>query len=215
VTFLQVVVPSRTRVTAYQDLKDDIDRLIGMINGRFTQTGWTPIHYIFRPLSKTELIALYRESQIGLVTPLKDGMNLVAKEFCACSIDDKGCLILSEFAGAASQLGNGAIIVNPFDLEGTAEAIHRAFTMDEEEQQQRMRKMRRAIKRDDLFKWVDSFLKFSTDMELKDFPKYHEYETKAYLRAPTTPPSSEEEKPIPPKLQPTPSEQIKEERSPE
>ncbi len=180
VTYLQVVVPSRINVAEYRKIKDEVDRLIGSVNGRFTETGWTPIQYIFNPVTRTQLLALYRESHIALVTPLKDGMNLVAKEYCACSIDDDGCLILSEFAGAASQLNNGALIVNPFDLESTAEAIYRGFTMDETERRERMQKMRRSIRRNDIFRWVDNFLKASTKIRIKDLNHIYDDQAEIY-----------------------------------
>lgn len=158
VTLLQVVVPSRTRVDEYRFLKDEIDRLVGMINGRHTRAGWTPIQYIFRELTQTELLAYYRACDIALITPLKDGMNLVAKEYCACSLENNGVLILSEFAGAASQLGDGALIVNPFDINETADAINQAVTMPDDERRERMQQMREQIRDHDIFGWVDSIL---------------------------------------------------------
>jgi trehalose 6-phosphate synthase len=113
ITLIQVVVPSRENVPEYEALKREIERLVGEINGCFTDVGWTPIHYIYRTLNRVELLAYYRTCEIALVTPLKDGMNLVAKEFCASSVENNGVLILSEFAGAAAQLQNGALLVNP------------------------------------------------------------------------------------------------------
>lgn len=158
VTFLQVVIPSRTRVDEYQHLKDEIDRLIGNVAGRFSQAGWAPLQYIFRRLTQKELLAYYRASDVALITPLKDGMNLVAKEYCTCSLEDNGVLILSEFAGAAAQLSHGALIVNPFDIEQVAEAIHEAVLMDPEEQRERMRPLRESIRRENIYRWVEGFL---------------------------------------------------------
>ncbi len=158
ITFLQVIIPSRTDVMRYQTLKEDIERLIGEINGRFTQPGWTPIQYMHRGLCETELLAYYRTADIALITPLKDGMNLVAKEYCAANADKQGVLILSEFAGAAAQLSSDAIVVNPFDKKMTAEAIYRAFCMESHERARRMKNLRRAIHQDNVFKWADSFL---------------------------------------------------------
>jgi trehalose 6-phosphate synthase/phosphatase len=158
VTFLQVVIPSRTRVDEYQHLKDEIDRLIGNVGGRFSQAGWSPIQYLFRRLTEKELLAYYRACDVALITPLKDGMNLVAKEYCACSLEDNGVLILSEFAGAAAQLRSGAIIVNPFDIEEVAEAIHEAVIMDPDDRRARMRPLRESIRREDIFHWVEGFL---------------------------------------------------------
>ncbi|HEU4329013.1 MAG TPA: trehalose-6-phosphate synthase [Roseiflexaceae bacterium] len=157
VTLFQMVVPSRTDIAGYANLKMQIERLIGEINGQFTRLGWVPVHYVFRSLDRSELLAFYRTADIALVTPLKDGMNLVAKEYCACSIED-GVLILSEFAGAADQLGQGALLVNPYDIEGVADAIARACSMPEAERQERMRTLRRLVRQCDVFWWVDTLL---------------------------------------------------------
>lgn len=170
VTVTQIVVPSRERIPEYFELKTQIERLVGRINGEFTQPGWVPIHYIHRSLERAELLAYYRAADIGLVTPLRDGMNLVAKELCACSVDEDAVLILSEFAGAAAQLRNGGLIVNPYDLEGVADAILQAFAMDPEERRERMQKLRRAVRKYDIFWWVDSFLRAAIAKELEDFP---------------------------------------------
>lgn len=159
ISLLQVVVPSRTLDPDYQSLKEQLDRMTGRINSRFGQSGWIPIHYIFRSLDKTQLVAHYRTSEIALITPLRDGMNLVAKEYCASSIDDNGVLILSEFAGAADQLGEKALLVNPYDIEKTADTIHRAFTMSFEERQQRMQWLRNQIKNNDVHRWLHYFMK--------------------------------------------------------
>lgn len=175
VTLVQVVVPSREDIPRYHDLKMEIERLVGEVNGQFTQSGWVPIHYIFRSLSRAELLAYYRASRIGLVTPLKDGMNLVAKEFCAASVDEDSALILSEFAGAAAQLQKGALIVNPYDVEEVADALHSAFIMDPEEARGRMRKMRRSVRDYDIFWWVDSFLRAAIARDLSSFPTPEEY----------------------------------------
>lgn len=116
-----------------------------------------PIHYQYRNLTFEELVAYYRASSVALVTPLRDGMNLVAKEYCAANVERNGVLVLSEFAGAAAQLRNGAILVNPFDVEGVASAIHQAYTMDKKERMKRMDRMRESIRKNDIYKWVDSF----------------------------------------------------------
>jgi trehalose 6-phosphate synthase len=130
-----------------------------------------PVWYEYRSLTRLELLAYYRAADIGLVTPLKDGMNLVAKEYCACSIEEDCVLILSEFAGAAEELGNGALLVNPYDLQGVAEAIRRAHQMPQPERVARMRAMRRSIRRRDVFEWVDSFLRAALKRDLRAFPK--------------------------------------------
>ncbi|MDP8254864.1 MAG: trehalose-6-phosphate synthase [Candidatus Alcyoniella australis] len=174
-TFIQVVVPSRAEMPEYRFLRREIERLVGQVNGRHTVSGWTPIHYIYRSLTPVELVAYYRTCEVALLTPLKDGMNLVAKEYCAASIEENGTLILSEFAGAATQLANGALLVNPFDLVGTAEAINSALTMDAQERRSRMRAMRRSIARNDIYHWVDSFLRAAIAKNLNDFPKLEHY----------------------------------------
>ncbi len=158
VSLLQIVVPSRTLVPDYQDLKVTLDRLVGRINSRFGESGWIPIHYMYRSLNHTQLLAHYRASEIALITPLRDGMNLVAKEYCACSISDNGVLILSEFAGAADQMGKDALLVNPYDIDNTADAIYKAFCMGTEQRQSRMHSLRSQIKRNNVFRWMQSFI---------------------------------------------------------
>lgn len=174
-TLIQIVVPSRTTMVDYQVLKDEVERLVGKINGQYSRNGWIPIHYYFRSLSRSHLLAYYRAAKIGLVTPLKDGMNLVCKEYCACDIEENGVLILSEFAGAASQLQKHALLVNPHDIEGMADAIHAAFRMPAEEKQQRMRQLRETIRRNNIYKWVDSYLQAALSKHLNDFPPLDEY----------------------------------------
>jgi trehalose 6-phosphate synthase len=157
-SLLQVVVPSRTQVPEYLTLKEDLDRLVGRINARFGEHGWVPIHYLYRSLDRTQLLAHYRSCEIALISPLRDGMNLVAKEYCAASIEENGVLILSEFAGAAAQLGQHALLVNPYDIEGTADAIWQAYTMSEDERRQRMHQLRAEVKRNNVDRWVEQFL---------------------------------------------------------
>ncbi|MGA1864785.1 MAG: alpha,alpha-trehalose-phosphate synthase (UDP-forming) [bacterium] len=169
-TLVQVVVPSREVIHEYIDIKKKIDRMVGEINGQFTQSGWMPIHYLHRSLTRTELLAYYRTAEIALITPLKDGMNLVAKEYCACSLDENSVLILSEFAGAAPQLYRGALLVNPYDVEGMADAIHQAFMMSREERRTRMRRLRRIVQKYNIFWWVDSFLNAAITKRLDSFP---------------------------------------------
>ncbi len=158
VSLLQVVVPSRESVPEYQDLKGRIERLIAQINGEFTQPGWVPIHYVFRSLDWSELLSYYRAADVGLVTPLKDGMNLVAKEYCACQVDGDGVLILSEFAGAAVQMRRDAILVNPYDLNGVADAIRRGVMLTTAQRRPAMRRLRSVVRRQDVFWWVNQFL---------------------------------------------------------
>ena len=175
VTLIQIVVPSRVYIPRYQNLKEEIERLVGEINGELSQSGWTPIVYMFRHLGRRELLGYYRTSEIALITPVKDGMNLVAKEYCATCIGDNGVLILSEFAGAVAQLQRNAILVNPYDIEQVADAIFQAFVMPDEERKRRMRNMRRSIKRQDVFWWVRSFLNVAIAKELMDFPVVQDY----------------------------------------
>lgn len=175
VTLVQIAVPSRVDIRQYQALKAEIEGLVGEINGKFSRSGWIPIHYMFRSLERVELLAYYRAANIALVTPLKDGMNLVAKEYCAANTDNNGVLILSEFAGAATQLGRGALVVNPYDIEGVADAIYQAYCMSASERQPRMRKLRESIAKRDIFWWVDFFLWAAVTHNLDDYwlSRYH------------------------------------------
>ena len=158
VVLIQVVVPSRVEIPRYHEFKQRIDRLVGDINGRFSTSNWLPVQYHFRCLDRDDLLAHYRGCDIAFVTPLKDGMNLVAKEYCACRIDENGVLILSHFAGAAEQLKTGALLVNPYDVEEVADTILRAFLMSDAERAARMKRMRRVVREENVFRWVDSFL---------------------------------------------------------
>jgi trehalose 6-phosphate synthase len=172
-TLVQVVVPSRRMIPEYESLKQEIEQLIGEINGQFTTSRWMPIRYMFRSLDRRLLAAYYRTARYGLVTPLKDGMNLIAKEFCACSIEEDSVLILSEFAGAAGQFQNYALMVNPHDIEGMADAIRRAWEMPEEEKKRRMAEMRKIVRTQDIFWWVDAFLQAAFAQRLDSFPHLH------------------------------------------
>jgi trehalose 6-phosphate synthase len=170
-SLLQVVVPSREDIGQYDRMKTEIEQLAGRINGEFARPGgWVPVWYEYRSLTRLELLAYYRAADIALITPLKDGMNLVAKEYCACSIEEDCVLILSEFAGAAEQLGGGALLVNPYDVEGVAEALRVAHRMPEDERIARMRALRRSIRREDVFWWVDRFLRAAFSRDLRAFP---------------------------------------------
>lgn len=175
VSLVQVVVPSREDIPEYAGLREAIEQLVGEINGQYTRSGWIPVHYIFRSLARNELLAYYRTAEIALVTPIKDGMNLVSKEYCACNLNENGVLILSEFAGSADQLQNGAILVNPFDIEGMAEAIYEAFKMNADERRKRMRLLRKTIQEQDIFWWVDSVLSAAISRDLTYYPVLEEY----------------------------------------
>ena len=160
VSLVQIVVPSRESIPKYRELKLETEMLISQINGQFGDPGWMPIHYIHRSVERPELIALYRAADIALITPIKDGMNLVSKEFCASQVEQRGVLILSEFAGSAEQLNNGAILVNPYDFGAVAEALHLAFRMEPGERTQRMRKLRRRVRNANVFRWCDDFCSY-------------------------------------------------------
>src|SRR5437763_4292247 len=159
VVLIQVVVPSRVEIPRYHEFKQLIDRLVGDINGRFSTSNWLPVQYHFRSLDRDDLLAHYRGCDIAFVTPLKDGMNLVAKEYCACRIDENGVLILSHFAGAAEQLKTGALLVNPYDVEEVADTILKAFRMTDADRTARMKRMRRVVREENVFRWVGSFLR--------------------------------------------------------
>ncbi len=180
-TLVQVVVPSRTAIDEYQDLKAEIEMLVSEVNGQFTVPGWIPIHYIFRNLDRTDLTAFYRAADIMSVTPLRDGMNLVAKEYCACRIENDGVLILSEFAGTAATMHRGALLVNPHDVEGMADAIYNAFLMGKKEQRTRMRGLRQGVRKYDVFWWLDMFLKASSEQDAELAAPPEEYDLMAML----------------------------------
>jgi trehalose 6-phosphate synthase len=150
-------VPSREDIPKYSELKAEIQVTVSEINGRYGEPGWMPVHYIHRSLDRPELLAYYRAADIALVTPLKDGMNLVAKEYCAARVNNDGVLILSEFAGAAFQLHGGALLVNPYHTRAVAEAIRNAYEMPASEQRRRMRKSRARVRREDIYRWRDAF----------------------------------------------------------
>jgi alpha,alpha-trehalose-phosphate synthase [UDP-forming] len=158
VVLIQIVVPSRVEIPRYHEFKGRIDRLVGDINGRFSTSTWIAVQYHFRGLDREDLLAHYRACDIAFITPLKDGMNLVAKEYCACRTDEDGALILSQFAGAAEQLKPDALLVNPYDVEQMADTIVKAFRMSKAERSRRMKRMRRVVRKENVFSWVDSFL---------------------------------------------------------
>ncbi|KAK4025983.1 Uncharacterized protein APZ42_022324 [Daphnia magna] len=158
VIFIQIAVPSRTDVKEYQDLKEEIDQVIGRINGRFSTANWSPIRYIYGCVSQSELAAYYRDAFIAMVTPLRDGMNLVAKEFVACQIEEPGVLILSPFAGAGETMQE-ALLINPYKIDDVAELICSALEMSRDEREVRMKNLRRREKMNNVDAWAQSFLK--------------------------------------------------------
>ena len=157
VRLIQVAVPSRTDVGAYRKFRHRVDELVGRLNGTFATPHWVPVHYIYRSLSEREVVALYRAADVMLVTPLRDGMNLVAKEFVATRTDEDGALVLSEFAGAAAELAE-ALHVNPYDVDRTAEIYYHALTLSAEERRARMIGLRRRVTTYDVEHWARSFL---------------------------------------------------------
>ena len=171
VVLIQIVVPSRVQIPRYHEFKRRIDRLVGDINGRFSTRTWLPVQYHFRSLDRDNLLAHYRACDIAFITPLKDGMNLVAKEYCACRIDNDGALILSQFAGAAEQLKPDALLVNPYDVEQMADTILQAFRMSQAERSARMKRMRRVVRNENVFWWVDSFLKAGSQISIQGVSK--------------------------------------------
>jgi trehalose 6-phosphate synthase/phosphatase len=157
VRLLQVAVPSRTGLRSYRKFREEVDGLVGHINGAFGTAHWVPVHYMYRSVPEPQLLGCYRAADALLVTPVRDGMNLVAKEFVAVRNDEDGVLVLSEFAGAAAELQD-ALLVNPYDVEGTAEAYHRALTMSRSERRDRMRALRARVFGHDVHAWAASFL---------------------------------------------------------
>jgi trehalose 6-phosphate synthase/phosphatase len=157
VVFVMVVVPSRDIVTAYADLRREIEMQVSRINGRFGNIDWTPVVYQYRSIDHAALVALYSSADAALITPLRDGMNLVAKEFVASRRDRRGVLILSETAGAAAEL-SGALLVNPNDREAISNAIARALSMSPEEQEERHMAMAERLEQYDVDHWACDFL---------------------------------------------------------
>ena len=155
--FVQLATPSRERVESYKALREDIERQVGHINGEYGEVGHPIVHYIHRPVPRDELIAFFVAADVMLVTPLRDGMNLVAKEYVACRSDLGGALVLSEFTGAAAELRQ-AYLANPHHLEGVKDAIEQALNQTPEEGRRRMRALRRQVLAHDVDRWARSFL---------------------------------------------------------
>ncbi|MEZ5091232.1 trehalose-6-phosphate synthase [Nocardioides sp.] len=156
-TFVQVATPSRERVEQYRQLRDETDRLVGRINGDHGRLGHPAISYLHSSYPREEMAALYRAADVMVVTPYRDGMNLVAKEYVACRLEEDGALVLSEFAGAADELRQ-AWLVNPYDLNGMKDTLVEAATARPREKHRRMRAMRRQVMENDVKRWADAFL---------------------------------------------------------
>lgn len=175
VSLVTLVVPSREGIPEYEELHSDVEELVGEINGRFAREGWVPVHYMYRSLSRPELVAYYRAASVMLVTPLRDGMNLVAKEYCVVNRDGDGVLLLSEFAGAAAQLQDDALLINPYDTVGTADVIAAALEMEPRERRRRMEQLGRSIEQQDIYWWVENFFRAAEADDLSGFPRLREY----------------------------------------
>jgi trehalose 6-phosphate synthase len=164
-TLIQIASPSREDVGAYDDLRREMDSLCGEINGDFGELDWMPLRYIHRNVARKRLPGLYRASRVALVTPLRDGMNLVAKEFIAAQDPaDPGMLVLSRFAGAAEQLKE-ALLVNPYDTQGSADAIQRALTMPLAERVNRHEALLERVRKHDVHWWAATFLEALPQVE--------------------------------------------------
>jgi trehalose 6-phosphate synthase/phosphatase len=157
VTLVQVAVPSRERIPEYESLRKEVSELVGEVNGEFGRPEWTPVVYMRRGISRSELVALYAAADVGWVTPLRDGMNLVAKEYVACHRGQDGALLLSEFAGAAAEMGE-AFLVNPYDEERTAATLERILELPAEDRQERMALLYRRVQRNNVYRWAERFL---------------------------------------------------------
>jgi trehalose 6-phosphate synthase len=155
--FVQVATPSRERVQQYKLLRDEIDRLVGRVNGDLGRIGQPAIHYLHSSYPREEMAAFYRAADVMVVTPFRDGMNLVAKEYVACRYDNDGALVLSEFAGAANELRQ-AWLVNPYDINGIKAALLAAYQADARERTRRMRAMRKTVTNNDVAAWAAGFL---------------------------------------------------------
>ena len=158
VVYMQVAPPTRQGVRAYEEIREELEQSAGNINGRHSDVGWVPIHYLHQAVPREELMGIMRAANVGFVTPIRDGMNLVAKEYVAAQDPaDPGVLVLSEMAGAAAQL-DAAVLVNPYDVDGVAEGLLRALRMPLQERQNRHRAMMETLRRDDISAWRTRFL---------------------------------------------------------
>jgi trehalose 6-phosphate synthase len=158
VFLLQIAPPSRSALGSYQEIRDRLEAQSGRINGAFAEMDWVPLRYVNRGHNRAELAGIYRTARVGLVTPIRDGMNLVAKEYVAAQDPaDPGVLILSRFAGAASQMGD-ALLVNPYAMEEMADAIREALTMDKAERKRRWETLMHEVTTNDVTRWREDFV---------------------------------------------------------
>jgi trehalose 6-phosphate synthase len=156
-TMVQIAAPSRTRIPSYVELRLRVEETVERINARYQTVTWKPIILIDRQCSHEEVNRWYRAAEVCLVTSLHDGMNLVAKEYLAARDDEDGVLVLSKFTGAAVELGD-SLLVNPYDIEGVAEAIHRGLEMARGERRMRMQRMRKYVREHNVYRWAASIL---------------------------------------------------------
>jgi trehalose 6-phosphate synthase len=183
VSLIQFVVPGREDLPRSTELRHEIERRVGEINGRFSRPGWIPVHYHQGTLEEDERLAWCRAADVAFVTPLREGMNLFAKEYCAANVDERGALVLSEFAGAAAQLAHGALLVNPYDARSTARTLLRALRLKAPERSARMRRLRNEVRRHDVYWWAESFLAAALD----EHPEYSEHSEHTELLYPLEP----------------------------
>ncbi len=168
---LQIAARSREDVGDYQRLRRDLDRIVGDINGRFSEFDWVPLRYMTRAVKRTSLAGFFRIARLGMVTPLRDGMNLVAKEYVAAQDpEDPGVLILSRFAGAVDELGD-ALVVNPFDPDEIAEAMHAGLVMPLGERQERWGRLREAVWHNSAARYCTVFLAYLAQPEAWPEPR--------------------------------------------
>jgi len=157
IRLVMLAVPSRSQVPQYQKLKQETDELVGRINGEFSTVSWTPIWYFYRTLPFENIIDLYTSSEVALITPVRDGMNLVAKEYIATRTKEDGVLVLSEMTGASKEL-NEALLINPFNYEEIADTLKRALEMPKAEQKERMKALQKRVSRYSVDKWASEFI---------------------------------------------------------
>jgi trehalose-6-phosphate synthase len=155
--FIQIASPTRTAVLAYQRMREEIEQAVGRINGLLSQDNWVPIHYFYRRFSLEDVLTYLMIADVAMITPLRDGMNLVAKEYCAAKVDLSGVLMLSELTGAAYELSE-ALMINPFYIEEMADSLHRALNLSPEIRQQKMQALRQTVHDHDIHHWVQSFM---------------------------------------------------------
>lgn len=170
ISLLQVVAPAADACDDHAELKREVDELVGRVNGRFGTAGWLPVCYMTNDIPHDELCALYRDADIGLATPLRDGMNLVSKEFVACQVDEPGVLVLSRTAGAAETMRE-ALLVNPYDTEATADALDAALAIGPKERRIRMSALRARERASDAAHWADRFLVSAASLPVRATPR--------------------------------------------